>query len=154
MGRLLAAPTSKSRFKQGVYTPVNPDKYLGDPTKIRYMSGWELEACRFFDNNPNIIAWNSEDVIIPYVKPTTGRVHRYVVDFLVQYVDRNGNTKIELLEVKPKKQTKRSRSKNPKTRLYEDIEFAINQAKWQAAAQYAAQRGWTFKVVTENDVFR
>jgi len=46
-----------SRFKQGLYTPRNPQKYLGDPEKIRYMSSWEYETHKFFDNNEKVLQW-------------------------------------------------------------------------------------------------
>lgn len=145
----------KSRFKQGYYTPVNPDKYIGkDGDKIRYMSSWELNFNRFLDNNPNILRWSSEDIAIPYIKPTTGRVHRYFPDYWIEYQDASGALKQEIIEVKPKSQTRRTRSKNPKTRLYEDITYAINIAKWQAATEFCKQHGMIFRILTEHELFK
>ena len=72
-------------FKQGYYTPKNPDKYVGDITKIRYMSSWELELHKFFDGNPNVIRWASEEIAIPYYKPTDGRIHKYYPDYWVNF---------------------------------------------------------------------
>lgn len=147
------APKKKgTHFVQGHYVPKNPDKYVGDITKIRYMSSWELRVHQFFDNNSNVILWGSETVIIPYLKPTTGKIHRYFVDYWVQFRDKNGNIRTELIEVKPLAQTKSPR-KNHKHALYEQLTYAINVAKWTAASQYAKSKGWTFRLVTENSIF-
>jgi len=142
------------RFKQGWFTPKHPDKYVGDPTKIRYMSSWEYKTDVFLDNNPNILKWSSEEIIIPYIKPTDNRIHRYFPDYWVQYRNRRGQIVQEIWEVKPAKEKRRSRSRNPKTKLYEDVTFAINQAKWAAAKQYCDKYGWTFRIMTEKDIFR
>jgi len=144
----------KSRFKQGYYTPKNPEKYTGDVTKIRYMSSWELNFNHFLDNNPNILRWSSEEIAIPYVKPTTGRVHRYFPDYWIEYKDAEGNLKQEIIEVKPLQQTRRTRSKNPKTKLYEDIAYAINIAKWQSAKLFCDKYGITFRIMTEREIFK
>lgn len=141
------------KYQQGLYTPKNPGKYLGDVTKIRYMSSYELHMHTFLDNNPNVIAWNSEGVIIPYVKPTDGKVHRYLVDYFVQYKNKSGEIICELIEVKPESQTKKSRSRNPKTKLVESLTYAVNLAKWEAATKYAKERGWKFKIITERSLF-
>ena len=144
----------KSRYKQGYYTPKNPDKYVGDVEKIRYMSSWELSFNRFLDNNPNILQWSSEEIAIPYVKPTDGQVHRYFPDYWIQYQDAEGNLKQEIIEVKPMQQTRRTRSRNPKTKLYEDITYAINIAKWQAAKNFCDKYGMIFRILTENEIFK
>ncbi|MFM2010951.1 MAG: hypothetical protein RLZZ479_1342, partial [Bacteroidota bacterium] len=34
-------PSKKSTYRQGYYVLNNPDKYIGDPTKIIYRSSWE-----------------------------------------------------------------------------------------------------------------
>jgi hypothetical protein len=39
---------------------------------------------KMLDANENILEWSSEGIAIPYVKPTTGRVHRYYPDFWVR----------------------------------------------------------------------
>jgi hypothetical protein len=141
-------------FKQGLYQPRHPEKYIGDPTKIRYMSSYELQTHTFFDNNPNVIAWSSETVVIPYIKPTDGKVHRYMVDYYVKYVNTRGEVVEELIEVKPLQQTKRSRSRKAASKLYEDVTYAVNLAKWDAATRFAASRGWKFRIITERSIFR
>ena len=141
-------------FKQGLYTPKHPEKYCGDVNRIVYRSSWELSFNQFLDNNANVLRWASEEIIIPYVKPTDGKIHKYYVDYLVEYRNTSGEVQVDLIEVKPQKQTRRSRSKIQKTKLVEDITYAINQAKWKAASDFAEQRGWKFRIITEKTLFR
>ena len=69
-----------SKFKQGVFVCNNKDKYRGS-TPILYRSSYELSFMKWCDNNPAVVYWGSETIIIPYQNPMTGRVHRYFVDF-------------------------------------------------------------------------
>jgi hypothetical protein len=93
-----------SRFAQGKYTVVNPDKYVGNrpPT---YRSSWEWQFMRFCDTDTRILKWASEAVKIPYKDPFTGRGTVYVPDFFIQYADAKGQMQVELIEVKPQNQT-------------------------------------------------
>ena len=70
-----------ARFTQGLYTPNNPEKYIGDITKIRFMSSWELSMHKFLDNNTKIIRWSSETIAIKYIKPTDQKIHRYFPEY-------------------------------------------------------------------------
>ena len=78
-----------SKYAQGKYQVLNPDKYVGkrQPT---YRSSWEHVFMRFCDNNPNILKWASESVHINYKNPFTGKQTIYVPDFLIYYIVRNG----------------------------------------------------------------
>ena len=67
------------RFRQGIFNPTNPKKYVGKNNPI-YRSGWELKFFRWADLNENILAWGSENIVIPYLNPLDGKVHRYFVD--------------------------------------------------------------------------
>ena len=89
----------------GKFKPKNYKKYKGDPTKIFYRSLWERRFMVYCDNNPNIIEWGSEELIIPYISPLDKKPHRYFPDFYIKYVNGNGQTVREVIEVKPKKQT-------------------------------------------------
>lgn len=142
-----------SRFKQGLFTPKHPEKYIGDVNKIRYMSSWELDCHIFLDSNPNIISWGSEVVIVPYLSPYDGKIHKYLIDYFVQYVDKNGNTIVELIEVKPKKQTKPPK-KGTKTYAQDLVTWNINLAKWKSAKDFAMKKGWKFRIATESSIFR
>jgi hypothetical protein len=143
----------KGRFK-----PTNYKKYAGDPTNIIYRSLLERRFMVYCDTNPAIIEWNSEEVVVPYVSPLDNRYHRYFVDFWMKYKDKNGNVKSVLIEVKPDIQTKapiRKNSANGKpTRrfLNEVMTWGVNQAKWKAAIEYAKDRNWEFKIVTDKDL--
>ena len=53
-------------YKQGLFSPRNPKKYMGDPTNIVYRSGWEKRVMDWADGNSNVLRWSSEEVVIPY----------------------------------------------------------------------------------------
>lgn len=143
-----------ARYKQGYYTPKHPEKYVGDVTKIRYMSSWELQTHQFFDNNSRVLRWASEEIAIPYIKPTDGRMHKYYPDYWVEYVNVDGEIFQEIIEVKPAQQTRESKSRNPKHRLYEQLTFAVNTAKWQHAIAWCESRNMKFRIITENSIFK
>jgi hypothetical protein len=105
---------------------------------------------RFCDGHPNILKWASENVKIRYRHPLTGKITKYVPDFMVQYQDKNGKTLIELIEIKPKSQTviEEASGKGDK------IATVVNAAKWTAAQQWAEAKGIRFKVITEDQIFR
>jgi hypothetical protein len=140
-------------FKQGYYTLSHPEKYVGDINKVVYRSSWELEVHKFFDNNTKILRWASEEIAIPYLKPTTGKMHRYYPDYWVEYVNRGGDIIREIIEVKPAAQTRKPRA-NSKHRLYEHVTLAINMAKWQAAKNWCDRNGMIFRIVTEKSIFK
>lgn len=142
-----------TRFKQGYYTVKNLEKYIGDPSKCIYRSSWELNLHKFFDNNTRVVRWGSEVVCIPYLKPTDGRVHRYYPDYFVEYISVEGEVVKELIELKPLAQTRMPKA-NHKHKLYEQLQFAINTSKWEAAQQWCAKNGVNWRIVTEKSVFR
>ncbi|NBP04008.1 MAG: head completion protein [Proteobacteria bacterium] len=139
---------------QGVFTAQNAQKYKGS-FPIIYRSSLELKVMRWFDSNPNIITWGSESVVIPYVSPLDGRMHRYFVDFVAVLKEANGNIKKLILEIKPYKQTikpEATKNKKVKTMIYEQTEWVRNQAKWQAAEAWAKSKGYEFIILTEKHI--
>jgi len=138
-----------SRFAQGTYTIQNPQKYAGKK-EPRYRSGWELAFMRFCDSNDNIVMWASESINIPYRNPLTGKQTIYVPDFIVQYRNKNNKVITEMIEIKPKKQSVLESKANAKDRAV----VAVNYAKWDAAQKWCKRQGITFRVVTEDDIFR
>jgi len=141
-------------YRQGIFTPVNKDKYIGNGNP-RYLSSWELKFFRWCDNNPNVIEWASESTIIPYVSPLDNRPHRYMVDNTLKILE-HGKIAKYLIEVKPKKQTiKPSQHGNKKksTILYENAEYLRNTAKWSAAKKWCEKRGYKFQILTEDHLF-
>lgn len=147
--------TMKS-FRQGIFTPTNPEKYRGNAAQIYYRSSWELAMNRFLDNNPNILRWSSEEIKIPYIKPTDSKVHHYYPDYWIEYRNRAGEIVQEIVEVKPSAQAKQptTRGKARKTIIFEQTAWAVNKAKWHAAVQWCEARGMRFRVVTEKGLFR
>lgn len=140
------------KFYQGKFKPKFPKKYKGDPTKITYRSSWELQVFVYMDKNPDIISWNSEEVVIPYISPIDGKRHRYFVDIWMK--NRKGG--VYLIEIKPYAQSKapKKRSRVTKKYLNEVKTWGVNQAKWTAATAYCQERGWIFKVLTEKELFK
>lgn len=138
-------------YTQGIYQPKNPQKYKGS-IPIIYRSRLELISFRYLDNNPNILTWGSESVVVPYQSPKDGKVHKYFVDLVASLKDTSGKIKKLLIEVKPEKQTKPPTITNRKkqsTMLYEKVTWAVNQAKWDAARQYAKKNDMTFLILNE-----
>jgi len=141
-------------YRQGYYTPKNPEKYVGKADKIRYMSSWEYDLDRFLDGNPNVLEWSSEPIGIPYLKPTDGRIHKYYPDYWVKYKNTKGEIIQEILECKPHAQTIQPRNTRNKRNLYEQVTYAINVAKWQACQAWCDAHGIKFRIVTEKSLFR
>lgn len=142
--------------KSGEFYPKNREKYIGKSEKIVFRSSWEQTALQFFDNNPNVVRWSYEDIKITYLKPLpNGNLKKatYTPDAYVEYINRSGELKKELLEIKPKKQTLRSRSRNVNQKMYEDYVYAVNMAKWAAAERWCAAQGIAFRIITEVSIF-
>lgn len=138
------------RWAQDFFTPKNPKKYIGKKTP-RYRSSWEHNFMMFCDNHDSVLQWANESIRIPYIHPFTRKPTTYVPDFLIVYQNKDGQKLTEVIEIKPKNQTViESKSKN--TRLKQEV--AINHAKWQACSAWCKQHGITFRVLTENDIFR
>ena len=135
---------------KGKWQPKNKNKYEGDHTKIVYRSLWERQAFRWADANPDVIAWSSEEVIIPYRSQVDGKVHRYHIDLKLKYA----TGKTVLVEIKPKKQTQMPKKPKRQTRRYlnEVMTYATNMSKWEHADAYAKDRGWHFQVWTEDEL--
>ena len=140
------------KFHQGKFNPKFPQKYNGNVNTIKYRSSWELQVFVYMDKNPDVVSWNSEEVIVPYVSPIDGRKHRYIVDIWMK--NRKGG--VYLIEIKPAAQSQPPKKKSRVTKKYlnEVKTWGVNQAKWVAATAYCQERGWTFKVITEKDLFK
>jgi|SRR6056300_212487 hypothetical protein len=140
-----------SKYYKGRYKPKFPEKYKGDPSNVVYRSSWELNCMTYFDKNPDIIWWASEELIIPYRSPIDGRKHRYFPDFIIK----TKNKEVIVIEVKPLNQTSAPKPQKKLTKKYltEVQTWGVNQAKWKAANEYCLDRGWKFTVVTEKQLF-
>jgi hypothetical protein len=147
-------------IRQGYFKPANPDKYLGDPNQIIFRSSWEFKFLKWCDSSPTIIAYSSEPVGIVYYSPLDKRGHTYYVDFYIVTKDNDGNEQKWLIEVKPNKYVKpptapdRMTNKQTANYVYAAKQYIINQAKFEAAKDFAAQRGLKFGIITENFLFK
>jgi hypothetical protein len=140
---------------KGRFTPKNPQKYRGDPTNIIFRSLWERKVMVYLDDNPSVVEWSSEEIIVPYISPVDNRYHRYFPDFLIKVRRSDGSTKTMLIEVKPKQQTTEPKKQKRKTKKYitEVMTWGVNEAKWKYAREYCLDRGWEFKILTEAEIF-
>jgi hypothetical protein len=80
----------------------------------------------------------------------------YMRNYFPDYTIETEKGEIYLIEVKPLKQTKpptRSKNKSQKTMITEEKTWQVNQAKWKAAERWCKRKGWTFKIITEKELF-
>jgi len=150
----------KKGYKQGLYEPIYPQKWVltesfdMNEKGIKYRSSYEYKFCVFCDMNPDIVKVNSEGIVVPYYNPAKERVARYFLDFIIQ--NKSGRT--FLVEIKPLSET--LPPKKPKNNSQKSIfnyqksleTFAVNQAKWQAAREYATSQNWEFVIITEKEL--
>ena len=141
-------------FNKSKYKPEYPKKYKGDPNNIICRSSWERVFCRYCDRNQNILEWGSEEVIVPYRSPIDNRYHRYFPDFYIKVRESSGKIKKMIIEIKPQRQCVEPKVQKRKTKayIYEVVEYAKNQAKWNAAKEWCLDHGYEFKVLTENEL--
>ena len=139
---------------KGRYVPNKPQKYRGDYNNIVYRSSWERRFMLYCDRSDAIIEWGSEEIIIPYISPLDGRVHRYFPDFYIKVKQADGSIKKMLIEVKPKAQCGPPPIPKRKTKLFinEVRTWGVNKAKWDAAIEWCNDRGIEFKILTEDHV--
>ena len=137
-----------AKYANGLYEIKNPQKYVGNKQPY-YRSSWELAMMNFCDNNPSIQQWASEALHINYRNPFTGKNTIYVPDFLIIYVDKNGQKHGEVVEIKPLKETMMESAKSKRDKAM----VALNTYKWDAARKFCAAQGLTFRVVNESDIF-
>jgi hypothetical protein len=153
-------PQKRGRFRQGYYRLNNPEKYIGDPSKIIYRSSWEYRFCKYCDDTPEVVAWSSEPIPIPYIHPIDKREHNYFVDFYMK-LQKPGEFLEYLVEVKPSKALKPPVMKEGLTTIkklkeYNKLatDYLINAAKFKAAQEFAKLSNRHFIIVTEEFLFK
>jgi hypothetical protein len=131
----------------GKYIVKKPNKYRGDPSKVTYRSHWEKLCFMWCENNPDIKDWSSEETVVPYYYDVDKKYHRYFVDLKITF--KNGKT--ILVEIKPEKETAPpKRPDKSKRYIGEALTYVKNMNKWEAANEFAKDRGWDFQIWTEN----
>lgn len=137
-------------YNQGVFKPKNADKYVGKHGPITYRSAWELTFMNVCDRHPNILQWASESIEIKYQHPLTGKWHRYIPDFFIVYLDKEGSRHGEIIEIKPMNQSVMELAKSKKAQEV----VLVNHAKWKAAVAYCQSQGLRFRIMTAEQLYR
>lgn len=112
--------------KRGVYHSIKS----GDQ---RYQSSWEMYYMELIDNDSSVTTYTSQPCSVSYYRPDTGKVHRYIPDCLVEFVDGH---KL-LVEIKPECFCKDE----------------LNVLKFKAGEEYAKSQGYEWQVITEKELF-
>lgn len=137
-------------YHKSRYVPRHPQKYRGDPTNVICRSSWERRFYKWCDENPSILEWSSEEIVIPYLSPVDKRLHRYFPDAWMKVRSKDGVVKTYLVEIKPETQTKPPKgTRKTKRFITETATFAVNTAKWKAAEEFCNDRKWQFMIITE-----
>ena len=109
----------------------------------------------WLDTRDDVISWSSEEKAIWYYDPVAKKRRRYFPDFMIKYRNKNGVIVDEMIEVKPKSQVL-GPPEEPKrrTKAWANavMTYITNQAKWEAARNVCEDRGWNFRVITEDDL--
>jgi len=150
----------KGKISQGYFVPANRSKYMGDVTEIIYRSNWELKFLKYLDTTEKVKKYSSEPFFIPYYDPITKKVKKYFIDFLAIMTSEEGKDVTWLIEVKPKKfilkpkYPKKETIKSLSTFEHNYKQWLRNQYKFEAAKNYAKEKGWKFGLITEGFVFK
>ena len=97
------------------------------------------------DKNDKVKSWSSEEIIVPYYYDVDKKYHKYYVDMKIVFED-----KTLLVEIKPEKETVPPVGpRRTKRYITEGLTYVKNMNKWEAANEYARDRGWEFQVWTE-----
>ena len=124
---------------------TNKKKYKGDFDKVVYRSLWEKHVFKWCDDNPKVKEWSSEEIVVPYYYEVDKKYHRYFVDLKIVTEE-----KTLLIEIKPEKETTPpTGEKRTKKYINEGLTYIKNMNKWEAANEYAKDRGWEFQIWTE-----
>jgi len=149
--------------KQGWYELLNPNKFIKPidehmqsfkDGRVNYKSSLELKAIRYADYNKHITKWSLEPFNIKYTKPTDGKVHRYYIDLFLEF----STGEKFLVEIKSKGETippKKPSKNTQKAQLnYQKAiqTYYVNQAKWNAAKEFAKLNKMKFIVLTEDQL--
>ena len=150
-------------FKQGFYTPINPDKYIGDKSQIFYRSSWERKFMVYIDENPKVLNWNSEGLKIPYLD-FDNKKYNYYPDFWLKVKNELGEIEEFIVEIKPYAQTQKPLLEGRKTQnkmkkfVYDSRTYLKNVAKWASVRKMcdehrnSGKRNIKFWLITEKNL--
>lgn len=121
----------RKRKKKGHY---HKGDYVSTKTgaTCSYRSGWELLYLKHLDSNDDVISFEYEKLVIPYVSnKKTGKLRKYYPDFFVVKTDGN-----YLVEIKPSKR----------------VHQAKVAKKLLAAGDWCRENNVTLLVITEKEL--
>lgn len=120
--------TKKKRKRRGHY---NRGEYISPIAGLcKHRSGWELTYMKYLDNNPEVVNWSYEKIVIEYISNLrTKKIRKYIPDFYVEYSDGH----CEIVEIKPKRK----------------LDQAIIKKKLDAAVKWCRENGLIYKIITE-----
>tara|TARA_B100000029_G_scaffold142478_2_gene137659 strand:+ start:2134 stop:2595 length:462 start_codon:yes stop_codon:yes gene_type:complete len=135
----------------GIFKPLNPQKYKGNVNNIIYRSSWEKRFMSYCDKTRAVVEWGSEEISIWY-RSIDNRPHRYFPDFYMKVRQSNGTFEKFIVEIKPKKQTRRPTKPLRESRVYKNavLTYERNKRKWSTAAAWASKRKMRFIILTED----
>ena len=151
--------TKRNPYKQGRYTPIHPEKYVGKHDPI-YRSSFELRVFTFLDYSENVVNWASEPFSIPYfyntTKDGTPIWHQYFPDLIFTIKMPDESLVGYLAEIKPYDQTIPPKQPKTSTKKYQVmLELYIkNMSKWKFAKEFCDKKNMKFKLFTEKEIFR
>lgn len=148
---------------QGWYEILNPHKFVKPIDEhmksykdghVNFKSRLELKAIKYADFNKHIVKWSLEPFHVKYLKPTDGKVHRYFIDLFLEFSTGDRF----LVEIKSKNETQPP--KQPKNKTQKSLvnyqralqTYAVNEAKWKAAREFAETKGMNFIILTEDEL--
>ena len=136
-------PKKKSRYVQGYIDQRTCKKLINKFEPVIYRSSYERKFVTWCESNPQIVAWGSECICIPYIMPD-GSKHHYYPDY---YIELSDGRKC-IIEIKPSNQTKRPVNEN----AWAYKEWVKNNCKWRAAQEYCKLRNMEFNILTEKSI--
>ena len=140
-----------ARPKPRKWTPLHPEKYIGDSKNIIARSSWEVKMFNWCDTNPQVLKYCSEELVIPYISPIDNKFHRYFPDLVMEIKDNNGVVTKYVAEIKPHKETIPPKQTRKTKQLYEATKtYAVNSSKWAAAEVWCKKNGFVFIILTEH----
>lgn len=101
--------------------------------KIYYASSYELKALNILETDSSVKSFDRARIVVPYNKSSTGRIHKYLPDFCVEYHD----GRAEIIEVKAKWQ----------------LSEQDTSEKLEQAESFLEENGFIFNVWTEDTLF-
>ncbi len=105
----------------------------------------------YCDKNKDVIEWGSEEIVIWY-RSIDNKPHRYFPDFYMKVKLPDKTFKKFIVEIKPKKQTRRPKKPLRESRVYKNalLTFERNKRKWSTAAAWALKHKMSFIILTED----